>query len=51
MIGGNETNGAILGGTCINVGCVPSKRLITVARFVKELGEKGSAALNTSWAG
>jgi len=40
MIGGNETNGAILGGTCINVGCVPSKRLITVARFVKELGEK-----------
>ena len=40
MIGGNETNGTILGGTCINVGCVPSKRLITVARFVKELGEK-----------
>jgi len=40
MIGDNETNGAVLGGTCINVGCVPSKRLITVARFVKELGEK-----------
>lgn len=24
MIGKNETNGAVLGGTCVNVGCVPS---------------------------
>ena len=30
MIGGNETKGAVLGGTCVNVGCVPSKNLITV---------------------
>jgi mercuric reductase len=30
MIGGNETKGAIVGGTCVNVGCVPSKNLITV---------------------
>ncbi|MEM3216017.1 MAG: mercury(II) reductase [Candidatus Micrarchaeaceae archaeon] len=40
MIGKNETEGALLGGTCVNVGCVPSKRIITVARFVKELKEK-----------
>jgi len=40
MIGRNETNGTILGGTCINVGCVPSKRLITVAKLIRELNEK-----------
>jgi len=40
MIGRNETNGTILGGTCINVGCVPSKRLITVAKLIHELNEK-----------
>ncbi len=36
MIGKNATKGTILGGTCINVGCVPSKRLITVGTFVAE---------------
>ena len=30
MIGANKTKGAALGGTCVNVGCVPSKNLITV---------------------
>ncbi|MGC8495808.1 MAG: mercury(II) reductase [Candidatus Micrarchaeia archaeon] len=40
MIGRNETDGAVLGGTCINVGCVPSKRLITVAKFINELKER-----------
>src|SRR5260370_13617622 len=30
MIGGNVTRGAVMGGTCVNVGCVPSKNLITV---------------------
>jgi pyruvate/2-oxoglutarate dehydrogenase complex dihydrolipoamide dehydrogenase (E3) component len=30
MVGGNATNGAVIGGTCVNVGCMPSKRLITV---------------------
>ncbi|MHB8566870.1 MAG: mercury(II) reductase [Nitrososphaerales archaeon] len=30
MIGGNETKGTVVGGTCVNVGCVPSKNLITV---------------------
>jgi len=31
MIGGNATKGTVVGGTCVNVGCMPSKRLITVA--------------------
>ncbi len=31
MVGGSETPGAMIGGTCVNVGCMPSKRLITVA--------------------
>ncbi len=30
MVGGNATNGTVVGGTCVNVGCMPSKRLITV---------------------
>jgi mercuric reductase len=30
MVGGNATKGALIGGTCVNVGCMPSKRLITV---------------------
>ncbi len=30
MIGDNATRGAVIGGTCVNVGCMPSKRLITV---------------------
>lgn len=30
MIGGNATPGTVIGGTCVNVGCMPSKNLITV---------------------
>ena len=30
MVGGNATRGAVIGGTCVNVGCVPSKNLLTV---------------------
>src|SRR3989475_9364337 len=30
MIGDNATKGTVIGGTCVNVGCMPSKRLITV---------------------
>ncbi|MBI2543271.1 MAG: mercury(II) reductase [Candidatus Aenigmarchaeota archaeon] len=30
MIGGNATRGTVIGGTCVNVGCMPSKNLITV---------------------
>ena len=31
MVGGNATKGTVIGGTCVNVGCMPSKNLITVA--------------------
>ena len=30
LVGKNRTKGALIGGTCVNVGCVPSKRLLTV---------------------
>lgn len=30
MVGGNATAGTLIGGTCVNVGCMPSKNLITV---------------------
>ncbi len=30
MVGGNATPGTVIGGTCVNVGCMPSKNLITV---------------------
>ena len=33
MIGRNATNGALIGGTCVNVGCVPSKRLISAGEY------------------
>jgi mercuric reductase len=46
MIGGGATSGAVLGGTCINVGCVPSKRLITVSTFMEELRRRRYAGLD-----
>ncbi len=33
MIGTNETDGTLLGGTCVNVGCVPSKTLLTAGEI------------------
>jgi mercuric reductase len=30
LVGTNETKGTLLGGTCVNVGCIPSKNLLTV---------------------
>ncbi len=30
LVGSNATPGTVIGGTCVNVGCMPSKRLITV---------------------
>lgn len=30
LVGRNRTKGALLGGTCVNVGCIPSKNLLTV---------------------
>ncbi len=32
-IGANVTKGTLIGGTCVNVGCVPSKNLITVGNI------------------
>ncbi len=46
MIGSGVTKGAVLGGTCINVGCVPSKRLITVSMFIEELRKRRYAGLD-----
>jgi mercuric reductase len=40
MIGKNETNGTLLGGTCVNVGCVPSKRLITASNLLDKINFK-----------
>ena len=45
MIGHGATSGSILGGTCINVGCVPSKRLITVSTFMEELRKRRYSGL------
>src|SRR5207245_8950170 len=30
MVGASLTKGTLVGGTCVNVGCIPSKRLISV---------------------
>jgi mercuric reductase len=40
MIGKNETNGTLLGGTCVNVGCVPSKRMITIGNMMDRINLK-----------
>jgi len=31
----------VLGGTCVNWGCIPSKTLIHAARFRRESGQRG----------
>ena len=46
MVGDNATKGTLLGGTCINVGCVPSKRLITVGSFAREMAQRRFAGLS-----
>ncbi|EQD46665.1 mercuric reductase, partial [mine drainage metagenome] len=46
MVGNNATKGAVLGGTCVNVGCVPSKRMITVASFLHEVKQNRFAGVN-----
>ncbi len=33
IVGSNATNGTLVGGTCVNVGCVPSKNMITVGNI------------------
>ncbi len=48
MIGKNETKGTLLGGTCVNVGCVPSKRLITIGNFLDKINTKRFDGLSYS---
>ncbi len=48
MVGKNATEGAVLGGTCVNVGCVPSKRMITVASFLHEVRQSSFAGIAAS---
>ncbi len=36
FVGKNMTKGTLIGGTCVNVGCVPSKNLITVGSMLHE---------------
>lgn len=37
VIGTNNTDGTLIGGTCVNVGCVPSKYLIINSRIFKRI--------------
>jgi len=48
MIGKNETEGAVLGGTCVNVGCVPSKRLIMVGNLLDRFNKNRFYGLSYS---
>jgi mercuric reductase len=45
MVGGKETKGATIGGTCVNVGCVPSKNLITVGSAFHEAAQSPFKAI------
>jgi mercuric reductase len=36
MVGDNATKGTVIGGTCVNVGCVPSKNLLTVGNMFQQ---------------
>ncbi len=46
MVGGNATNGTLIGGTCVNVGCVPSKRLITAGNFFYHASHNSFEGIN-----
>lgn len=45
MIGKNITNGTVIGGTCVNVGCTPTKELIFQGRLIKEISSKSFAPI------
>ncbi len=47
MIGKNVTKGTVIGGTCVNVGCVPSKRLIFASNFLDRINKKRFNGLTT----
>ena len=48
LIGKNATSGTILGGTCVNVGCVPSKRMISAGEFASDFRERKFSGINFS---
>ncbi len=41
MVGGNSTPGTLIGGTCVNVGCMPSKHLIKVGTLFYQAANNG----------
>ena len=45
MVGGNATKGAVIGGTCVNVGCVPSKNLLTVGNIFSDVSRNSFTAI------
>ena len=45
LIGRNTTAGTILGGTCVNVGCVPSKRMISAGEFASDFRERNFSGI------
>ncbi|MDV3277159.1 MAG: mercury(II) reductase [Nitrososphaerales archaeon] len=45
MVGGSATRGATIGGTCVNVGCIPSKNLITVGNAFHEQARSSFRAI------
>ena len=48
LIGKNATTGTILGGTCVNVGCVPSKRIISAGEFASDFRERKFSGIRFS---
>ena len=48
MVGGSATRGTVVGGTCVNVGCVPSKRLITVGTLFHNASDNSFEGIHYS---
>ena len=48
IVGSNATKGTIVGGTCVNVGCVPSKRLITVGTLFHNASDNSFEGIHYS---
>ncbi|HVH16593.1 MAG TPA: mercury(II) reductase [Candidatus Angelobacter sp.] len=48
MVGSNATKGTVVGGTCVNVGCVPSKRLITVGTLFHNASDNSFEGIHYS---
>ena len=48
LVGSNTTKGTVVGGTCVNVGCVPSKRLITVGTLFHNASDNSFEGIHYS---